>query len=192
VKNISARVVCSSPEGVSQRERDRAKGWGLAPSVVVVENEIHLQYHSSVATPSEFITPLEARGVVFGVIQGPGAQLRGWSEGSERREQAPPSRARADPPSESDRVSEELVDVRTALAVAKHTRGEIGRDGVLHVLVGPVTVHLDRAACEDLTTTLARAMVALAKLYPKVQAPSLTLVRDEDEDEARAVRARLR
>jgi hypothetical protein len=87
-------------------------------------------------------------------------------------------------------VSEGQIDIRTPLAAAKHTRVEIGRDGVLHVLVGHVTVHLDRAACEELATTLARAMVALATRHPKTQPPSLALVREEDE--ARVVPVRVR
>lgn len=41
----------------------------------------------------------------------------------------------------------------------------------------PVTLHLDRAVCEELTTTLARAMVALAQAKPKRRpAGSLRLV----------------
>lgn len=76
---------------------------------------------------------------------------------------------------------EELVDIRTPLAASKNARIELGRDGVLHVLAGPVTVHLDRASCEELTTTLARAMLVLAKLHPKARPPALALVRDEGD-----------
>jgi len=78
-------------------------------------------------------------------------------------------------------VSHELVDVRTALAVSPHARVEMGRDGVLHVLVGPLTLHLDRAICEELTTTLARAMVALAKTQPKQTRAKLELVAPSSE-----------
>ena len=63
-------------------------------------------------------------------------------------------------------MSDELIDVRTTLAASAPARVEIGRDGVLHVLAGPVTLHLDRGVCEELTTTLARAMVALARRAP--------------------------
>jgi hypothetical protein len=77
-------------------------------------------------------------------------------------------------------VSDELIDVRTPLAASKHARVEIGRDGVLHVLAGPVTLHMDRATCEELTTTLARAMVALA-LHPKTRPPPLALVHTNDD-----------
>lgn len=83
-------------------------------------------------------------------------------------------------------MSGELIDIRTPLAVSKNARVEIGRDGVLHVLAGPVTVHMDRATCEELTTTLARAMVALAKLHPKTRLPALALVREEHDCEAAA------
>ncbi|HEU4580401.1 MAG TPA: hypothetical protein VFS67_19225 [Polyangiaceae bacterium] len=72
-------------------------------------------------------------------------------------------------------MSDELIDVRTTLAASAQTRVEIGRDGVLHVLAGPVTLHLDRGACEELTTTLARAMVALARARAQ-QRPALALV----------------
>jgi hypothetical protein len=64
-------------------------------------------------------------------------------------------------------VSDQLLDVRTPLAVSEHARVEVGRDGVLHVLVGPITLHLDRDRCEELTTTLARAMVRLARRAPE-------------------------
>jgi hypothetical protein len=76
-------------------------------------------------------------------------------------------------------MNDQLVDVRTPLAVSRNARVEIGRDGVLHVLAGPVTLHLERAACEELTTTLARAMVVLAQLEPKQLHPTLALVRGE-------------
>lgn len=59
-------------------------------------------------------------------------------------------------------MSDHRIDIRTELAASKSTRVDIGQDGVLHVLAGPITLHLDRATCEELTTTLARAMVALA------------------------------
>jgi hypothetical protein len=84
-------------------------------------------------------------------------------------------------------VSDKLVDVRTPLAASKHARVEIGRDGVLHVLAGPVTLHMDRATCEELTTTLARAMVTLAELHPKGRAPALALVRSGEDGEPAAV-----
>jgi hypothetical protein len=87
-------------------------------------------------------------------------------------------------------VSDELIDVRTPLAASKHTRVEIGRDGVLHVLAGPVTLHMDRATCEELTTTLARAMVALAALHPKARPPALALVRANDDRNEPPVPAR--
>jgi len=73
-------------------------------------------------------------------------------------------------------MTDQLVDVRTALASSARTRVEIGRDGVLHVLAGPVTLHLDRAVCEELATTLAKAMVALAQAKPKHGPPRLVAV----------------
>ena len=76
-------------------------------------------------------------------------------------------------------MSDQLIDVRTTLAASRQTRVEIGDDGVLHVLAGPVTLHLDRGACEDLTTTLARAMVTLAHQQPRRSAPQLSLVQKE-------------
>jgi hypothetical protein len=74
-------------------------------------------------------------------------------------------------------MSDELIDVRTRLAASPRTRVEIGQDGVLHVLAGHVTLHLERAVCEELTTTLARAMVLLTRSEPKRPAPALSLVR---------------
>jgi hypothetical protein len=64
-------------------------------------------------------------------------------------------------------MNERLIDIRTELAASPRTRVELGQDGVLHVLAGPVTLHLDRAVCEELTTTMARAMVTLARSEPQ-------------------------
>lgn len=79
-------------------------------------------------------------------------------------------------------MSDRLVDVRTPLAASRQTRVEVGRDGVLHVLAGPVTLHLERAFCEELTTTLAKAMVRLAQARSLASPARLTLVR-EDADQ---------
>jgi hypothetical protein len=76
-------------------------------------------------------------------------------------------------------MSERLIDVRTPLAESDNARIEIGRDGVLHVLAGPVTLHMNRAMCEELTTTLARAMVMLARIQPKLRPPPLALIRGD-------------
>jgi hypothetical protein len=73
-------------------------------------------------------------------------------------------------------MSDELIDIRTPLAASSNARVEIGQDGVVHVLAGPVTLHLSRAMSEELTTTLARAMLVLAKLQPKPRAPALALL----------------
>ena len=73
-------------------------------------------------------------------------------------------------------MNDQLIDVRTPLAVSSNARVEIGRDGVIHVLAGPVTLHLERAMCEELTTTLARAMVMLSVARPKVTTPTLVLL----------------
>src|SRR5688572_22963774 len=80
--------------------------------------------------------------------------------------------------SRSSAMNEDLIDIRTELAASPRTRVEIGRDGVLHVLAGPVTLHLDRAVCEELTTTLAKAMITLARSKPKRRGPALTVVND--------------
>jgi hypothetical protein len=77
-------------------------------------------------------------------------------------------------------MSDRLIDIRTQLAASPRTRVEIGQDGVLHVLAGPITLHLDRAVCEELTTTLARAMVALARSKPSRRNTGLRLVREAD------------
>jgi hypothetical protein len=77
-------------------------------------------------------------------------------------------------------MSDKLVDIRTPLAVSRHARVEVGADGVLHVLVGNVTLHLDRPICEELATTLARAVVALAQHKPRRKPPRLSLVEPRD------------
>lgn len=73
-------------------------------------------------------------------------------------------------------MSHDSIDVRTELAASRQTRVEIGADGVLHVLAGYVTLHLQREVCAELATTLAKAMVALSRAEPKPGA-RLTLVR---------------
>lgn len=78
-------------------------------------------------------------------------------------------------------MSDELVDVRLSLAASANVRVELGRDGVLHVLTGPVTIHLDRGRCEELATTLARAVVTLAQIQPRGERPPLALVRRSEE-----------
>lgn len=64
-------------------------------------------------------------------------------------------------------MSDRLIDVRTPLAVSDDVRVEIGGDGTLHVLLPALTVHLDQAHCEQLATTLARALVRLHKLQAR-------------------------
>lgn len=56
------------------------------------------------------------------------------------------------------------ADVRTPIAVSPSVRVEVGQDRTLHVLVGPVTLHVERHLCEELATTLAVAMVRLYEL----------------------------
>jgi hypothetical protein len=73
-------------------------------------------------------------------------------------------------------MTDRWIDTRTELAASPRTRVEIGQDGVLHVLAGPITLHLERGACEELTTTLARAMVILARREPARRTPRLRLL----------------
>lgn len=75
------------------------------------------------------------------------------------------------------------MDIRTVLARSENARVEVGRDGVLHVHAGPMTLHVDRAFAEELTTTLARAMVHLAKTRPKKATAVLELVRSPEAAE---------
>jgi hypothetical protein len=76
-----------------------------------------------------------------------------------------------------------LVDVRTPLAVSPSARVEIGEDETLHVLVGPVTLHVERHLCEELATTLAVAMVRLHERDEKRESRTLRLVLPEAEPE---------
>jgi hypothetical protein len=73
-------------------------------------------------------------------------------------------------------MTDQLMDVREPLAASRNARVEIGRDGVLHVLVGPVTLHLDRGFCLELSVTLARAMTRLAERAP--ERPALRVIKD--------------
>lgn len=60
------------------------------------------------------------------------------------------------------------------LASSPGARIELVGDEIVHVHVGPLSLRLERAACEELTTTLARAMVHLARA--RRRAPTLTLL----------------
>ncbi|HEX6276597.1 MAG TPA: hypothetical protein VFZ53_26325 [Polyangiaceae bacterium] len=68
------------------------------------------------------------------------------------------------------------LDVRTPIAVSPSVRVELGRDRTLHVLVGPVTLHVERHLCEELATTLAVAMVRLHERDAREEPPVLRLV----------------
>jgi hypothetical protein len=71
-------------------------------------------------------------------------------------------------------------EVRTQLAASTDCRVELDAAGVLHVHSGETTLELDQAACEDLATTLARAVIALSKRQAQEHAaarrPKLRLV----------------
>jgi hypothetical protein len=70
-------------------------------------------------------------------------------------------------------VNRSPSDPSNPLAASPNVRVEHSA-GVLHVLCGPITLHLSRAACEELTTTLAKAVVRLARR--EVERPALALV----------------
>ena len=74
-------------------------------------------------------------------------------------------------------MSDRLIDVRTPLSVSEHVRVELGADGTLYLVAPHVTLHLERDLGEELTTTLARAMVRLRKLETARERPALHLVR---------------
>jgi len=59
------------------------------------------------------------------------------------------------------------------LASSPGYRVELVDGAVVHVHAGPLSLRLERAACEALTTTLARAMVHLARLAPRPPALEL-------------------
>lgn len=89
-------------------------------------------------------------------------------------------------------MSDQLIDVRTPLAVSPHARVEVGRDGVLHVLVGGVTLHLERRLGEELATTLARAVVVLSRQKARRSPPKLRLIAgaaDAADDDAKLAAA---
>jgi hypothetical protein len=78
-------------------------------------------------------------------------------------------------------MSDTLIDVRTPLAVSENVRVEVGGDGALHVVTALLTLHLQREQCEELTTTLARALVRLHKLKAPRRKPALRVVGEETE-----------
>lgn len=74
-------------------------------------------------------------------------------------------------------MSDGWVDVRTPLAVSENVRVEVGDDGRLHVVTALLTLHFERQECEELTTTMARALVRLHKLHkPRRAQPTLRVV----------------
>lgn len=77
-------------------------------------------------------------------------------------------------------MSDRLIDVRTPLAVSENVRVEVGNDGGLHIVTAMLTLHLPREQCEELTTTLARALVRLHKLNAPRKRPKLRVVGRED------------
>jgi hypothetical protein len=69
-------------------------------------------------------------------------------------------------------------DVRTELADSTSTRVEMDAEGVLHVHCCSVSLRLNRDLCEELATTLARAVVALARRQPKARKAKLRLLQN--------------
>lgn len=81
-------------------------------------------------------------------------------------------------------MSDQPIDDRTPLATSENVQIDAGSVGVLHLHVGPLTLHLQRDRCEELTTTLARAMVSLARAERAARAakvPRLRLVRAKSD-----------
>ena len=76
-------------------------------------------------------------------------------------------------------MKDDLIDVRTPLAVSENVRVELGENGSLHVVTALLTLHLERDQCEELTTTLARALVRLHKLKTPRRPPTLRVVGSE-------------
>ena len=68
------------------------------------------------------------------------------------------------------------TDVRTVLARSARTRVEMCSCGLLHVHAGPVSLHLQHKACEELTTTMARAMIELSRRRRRQRMPRLTVL----------------
>jgi hypothetical protein len=66
--------------------------------------------------------------------------------------------------------------IRTELAASTSSRVELDADGSLHVISGNTTLRLDQATCEDLATTLARAVIALSKRQAEPRPARLRLV----------------
>jgi hypothetical protein len=65
---------------------------------------------------------------------------------------------------------------RVELAACPTSRVELDPDGSLHVISGNTTLRLDQATCEDLATTLARAVIALSKRQSEPRSTRLRLV----------------
>lgn len=67
---------------------------------------------------------------------------------------------------------------RRLLAQSPQARVEACSCGLIHVSAGPITLRLEAAACEALTTVLARAMVEMVRLREEAAPSRLRLVPD--------------
>ena len=73
-------------------------------------------------------------------------------------------------------MDENVVEFRETLSEASQTRLDRGEDGVLHLLVGPVTLNLDQAVCTELATTLAIGLMRLIEIQEPSRKFELKLV----------------
>jgi len=78
---------------------------------------------------------------------------------------------------------DKLMDVRVPLAAAEGVVVEIGHGGTIHIELSQVSLRLQRAECERITSAMARAMVRLRRIEEARQAtPRLRLVGDAADD----------
>ena len=72
------------------------------------------------------------------------------------------------------------MEIRELLSQGPTTRLDIDGDGILHLLIGPVTIHLDKLSAIELATTLSVGLVKVLKTKHQTSTPILRLVTPND------------
>ena len=73
-----------------------------------------------------------------------------------------------------DRTNPVDVEIREILSQGTNKRLDIGEDDTLHLLVGPLTIQLDKPSAIELATTLS---IGLVKTIEAIQRTKLTALR---------------
>ena len=73
-----------------------------------------------------------------------------------------------------------VMKIRELLSQGPTTHLDIDGDDTLHLLISPVTIHLDKLSAVELTTTLSGGLVKLLRTKHQTSKPILRLVTPND------------